>query len=135
LNTLFQEKINETSSLLELVTTPSLSLSVIRISPIALPSLSSSNSIGPPTQDSMNTVNQTFYSRLSARNDILLTQTILNGTFCVRFAIGSERTTEGDICRAVSILTEEAESVVKEFRVKNDNLGQGIGNGSVNGGA
>jgi aromatic-L-amino-acid decarboxylase len=82
----------------------------------------------------MNTVNQAFHARLLARNDILLTQTILNRIFCIRFAIGCERTREGDIYRAVEIIVEEAESVVKEFRVKNDNAEQGIENGSANGG-
>ncbi|XP_006460873.1 hypothetical protein AGABI2DRAFT_185212 [Agaricus bisporus var. bisporus H97] len=136
LNTLFQEKINETSSLLELVTAPSLSLSVVRISPAALsPSSSPSNSTDLITQDFMNTLNQTFYSRLSARNDIFLTQTILNGAFCIRFSIGAELTTEDDICRAVDTLIEEAKNVVEELRVKNDKTEQSIANGSVSAGA
>jgi hypothetical protein len=47
--------------------------------------------------------------------------------------VGTERTTEADVCWAVDILIEEAESAVKEFRVKNDRRGKSIENGSVNG--
>lgn len=93
---------------------------------MALPPPLSTNAIGIPTQDMMNALNQAFYSRLSARNDILLTQTILNGIFCVRFVVGSERTTEDDVCRAVDIILEEAECVVRESRVKNEKMGRGM---------
>lgn len=73
----------------------------------------------------MNTLNQTFYSRLSARNDILLTQTVLNGVFCIRFVVGSERTTVDDIHRAADILVQEAKGVIEDWKVKNaSNLNQ-----------
>lgn len=72
---------------------------------------------------------------MSARNDIFLTQTILNGAFCIRFSIGAELTTEDDICRAVDTLIEEAKNVVEELRVKNDKSEQSIANGSGSAGA
>lgn len=38
----------------------------------------------------------------------MLTQTTLNGVFCVRLAIGSAQTTEKHIVEAYDILTKEA---------------------------
>lgn len=131
LNTTFQAKLTETT-LLELVTTPSLSLSVFRISPNALPPpASSTTSSSPinssttsptnsspsnePTLETMNELTKSLYSRLSARSDILLTQTVLNGVFCIRFAVGSERTRVEDINKAVGVMVEEAEVVIREW--------------------
>ncbi len=67
----------------------------------------------------MNELNQAFYSHLSSRNDILLTQTVLNGVFCIRLAIGAERTRIDDIHRAYEILVEEAGKIVEEWKAKN----------------
>jgi len=128
MNTSFQNRLSETQ-LLELVTTPSLSLSVFRIPPSALTTSttsSSSSQLQPdvdkspkPKLETMNDLNQSFYSRLSSRNDILLTQTVLNGVFCIRLAIGAERTRSHDIDRAYEILVEEAERTVEEWKAKN----------------
>ncbi|KAF9453963.1 hypothetical protein P691DRAFT_526375 [Macrolepiota fuliginosa MF-IS2] len=135
LNSSFQHKIAETS-LLEIVTTPSLSLTVFRIPPSALSpspttstsasassSSASSLAITPearePTLETMNLVNQAFFSRLSSRNDILLTQTVLNGIFCVRFVVGSEQTTINDVYNAYEILVKEAEGAIEDWRAKN----------------
>jgi aromatic-L-amino-acid decarboxylase len=49
-----------------------------------------------------------FYARISARNNILLTRTMLNGVFCIRFAVGVQRTDEEHIRRAFDLLCAEA---------------------------
>lgn len=59
----------------------------------------------------MNRFTKALYSRLCSRNDILLTQTDLNGVFCIRFVVGAERTNVEDVHRAASIIIEEAEVV------------------------
>ncbi|KXN87356.1 Aromatic-L-amino-acid decarboxylase, partial [Leucoagaricus sp. SymC.cos] len=145
LNISFQSKLAE-SSLLELVTTPSLSLSVFRISPVALSSPASTTSFpttsspadsspassaisfpnSEPTLETLNTVTKTLFSRLSSRTDILLTQTILNGIFCIRFVVGSERTGLEDVYRAVDVLVEEAQDVVGEWKVMNEKMTLGV---------
>lgn len=66
----------------------------------------------------MNDLNRSFYSRLSSRTDILLTQTVLNDVFCIRLAIGAERTRIHDIHHAYGILVEEAEKTVEEWKEK-----------------
>ncbi|KAJ3569602.1 hypothetical protein NP233_g4950 [Leucocoprinus birnbaumii] len=105
------------TKLLELVTAPSLALSVFRISPSALASSPSSTSTEPTaTLETLNTLTKSLYSRLTSRNDILLTQTVLNGVFCIRFVVGSERTVLEDVRKAVGVLVEEAEGVVAEWR-------------------
>lgn len=130
LNTFFQAKLAETD-LLELFTEPSLSLSVFRISPSVLSSLASSRTISlpdnpshspttslsiqnEPTLKSVNQLTEALYSRLCSRDDILLTQTDLNGVFCIRFVVGSERTSVEDVHRAASIIIKEAEMVTDE---------------------
>ncbi|EIN03898.1 hypothetical protein PUNSTDRAFT_55958 [Punctularia strigosozonata HHB-11173 SS5] len=93
------------SSVLELVTTPSLALSVIRVSP----------SISKMSAQELNVLNRVFWSRVSSRPEIYLTQTDLNGVFCVRFAVGSLMTTEEHIKQAFNILTEEAEEALRLY--------------------
>ena len=56
-----------------------------------------------------------FYGRISARSDIALTQTDLNGIFCIRMAVGTERTSEDHIRRAYNILCQEAKIVLEEW--------------------
>ncbi len=63
----------------------------------------------------MNELNQSFYRRVTARPDILLTQTKLNGTFCIRFAIGAVRTKKDHIDRAWDVLQEEAGAAITEW--------------------
>ena len=102
--------------MLSLVTAPSLALSVFRIDPKATspdqPALS---------LEALNTINKLFYARISARKDILLTQTILNGVFCIRFAIGAERTEVFHIKQAYNLLQKEAQLALA--------LGMGINGG------
>ena len=133
MNTVFQAKLAE-SNFLELFTEPSLSLSLFRISPSALSSLASSTTISlpanpsqPPTTslsiqnestlESVNRFTKVLYSRLCSRNDILLTQTDLNGVFCIRFVVGAERTNDEDVHRAASIIIEEAKMVTGGHRL------------------
>ncbi|KAJ7072574.1 pyridoxal phosphate-dependent transferase [Mycena amicta] len=99
LNAVFARLVAD-SDILELVTPPSLALSVFRVS--------------PPGVDAKtrNTLNTAFYARLSARSDIALTQTTLNGDFVVRFAVGAARTTEAHIRSAFSIISDEARATL-----------------------
>ncbi|KAF7315233.1 hypothetical protein MIND_00037700 [Mycena indigotica] len=99
LNELFSTLVKNTD-ILELVAPPSLALSVFRLAPLDL------------TKDALNTLNSAFYQRLSTRKDIALTQTTLNGAYCIRFAIGAARTTESHIRDAFSIVLEEARTVL-----------------------
>lgn len=69
-----------------------------------------------PTLESVNRFTEALYSRLCSRNDIFLTQTDLNGVFCIRFVIGSERTSVENVHRASSIIIEEAEAVTDGYR-------------------
>jgi len=101
------------SNYLSLVTPPSLALTVFRLQPKRTP--------GQPalSAESLNGLNRLFYERISARDDILLTQTILNGVFCIRLAVGAVRTTSIHIKNAYDILHEEAELTVKVWEWKN----------------
>jgi len=72
---IFAESVLKHPELLELVTPPSLSLSVFRITPGAVPELSA---------DELNALNELYYQRLNERNDLMLTQTELNGVRCIR---------------------------------------------------
>ncbi|KZT64413.1 hypothetical protein DAEQUDRAFT_732637 [Daedalea quercina L-15889] len=101
----------KTSPTFALVTKPSFALSVFRIvaDPVAL---SLGVSLG---SDALNDLNRTFYAHVSARGEILLTQTQLNGTFCVRFAVGAERTRKEHIDKAWTLIQEEARLAVKEW--------------------
>jgi aromatic-L-amino-acid decarboxylase len=96
------------SDTLSLVTQPSLALSVFRICPRR-----EAENQTPISVELLNELNRLFYGRLSARTDIMLTQTTLNGIFCVRLAIGSARTTGKHIVEAYDILTKEAEATLE----------------------
>ncbi|CAL1713657.1 unnamed protein product [Somion occarium] len=94
----------------ELVTEPSFALSVFRV----LPSGDSEGSQAV-TLELVNELNRSFYSRLSARPDIMLTQTMINGVFCIRFAVGATRTKKEHIDKAWSIIQEEAVAAVQDW--------------------
>jgi aromatic-L-amino-acid/L-tryptophan decarboxylase len=99
------------SDILELVTEPSLALSVFRLNPY----------IGSSARCSLtdlNDLNCVFYDRILARHDILLTQTVLNGVTCVRFAIGVPRTEETHIDQAFKLLQEEGRIAIREWKAK-----------------
>lgn len=67
-------------------------------------------------QSKANALNRAFYARISARKTLLLTQTDLSGTFCIRFAVGAVRTEEKHIREAFDVLTEEAQATLAEWR-------------------
>jgi aromatic-L-amino-acid decarboxylase len=85
-----------------LVTPPVLGLSVFRLAPAD--SASSEADAG-----ALNVLNRAFYVRLAARTaECVFTQTDLAGTFCVRMAVGAQRTEEKHIRAAFDVLTHEA---------------------------
>jgi aromatic-L-amino-acid/L-tryptophan decarboxylase len=94
----------DASDELSLVTKPSLALTVFRV----VPKLQENQS--PLSTESLNDLNRVFFGRLSHRHDIMLTQTSLNGIFCVRFAVGAARTNEKHIQGAYNIIIQEAKS-------------------------
>jgi aromatic-L-amino-acid decarboxylase len=75
LSEIFVKNVRDHPELLELVTPPSFSLSVFRIAPNAVPGLSA---------DRLNELNELYYRRLNERNELMLTQTELNGVHCIR---------------------------------------------------
>jgi len=60
-------------------------------------------------------LNRIFFRRISARHDLLLTQTELNGVFCIRLAVGAARTEETHIKRAFELLVSEACVALEEW--------------------
>ena len=107
LNNLFATLIQNTDNF-SLVTQPSLALTVFRLVPEPeaddQPALS---------LESLNELNRLFYGRISARNDIMMTQTNLKGIFCIRFVTGATRTTEVHVRAAYDILCKEAEATLE----------------------
>ncbi|KAI0325736.1 aromatic-L-amino-acid decarboxylase [Cubamyces sp. BRFM 1775] len=100
----------------ELVTTPSLALSVFRLT---LPSSATSELEGKD-EASMRTIqnelNRAFHTRVSAHSDkIFLTQTMLNDTFCVRFAVGAQRTRKEHVDAAWELIQENARGATEEW--------------------
>ncbi|TDL17217.1 hypothetical protein BD410DRAFT_816531 [Rickenella mellea] len=94
------------SPLFELVTPPSFALTVFRMKL-------------PPSKDhhttSQDFLTRKLFERLSARKDIQVTQTVLHGIFCIRFAIGAERTEEKHVMAAFSLLCDEARKVNEDI--------------------
>ncbi|KAI0826139.1 pyridoxal phosphate-dependent transferase [Irpex lacteus] len=100
------------SSDFSLVTEPSFALSVFRLTP---PSIASAVNDKEKLEATFNDLNKDYYTRVSGRNDIALTQTKMNGTFCIRFAIGAARTQKTHIDRAWQILQEEAQATISSW--------------------
>src|ERR1700692_4176277 len=93
------------SSQLTLVTPPSYALSVFRLQPQK-----------EMDEELLNNLNRLFYDRISARSDILLTRTELNGTFCIRFVVGAARTNATHTQKAFDLLRAEGEMTIKAFQ-------------------
>ncbi|KAF9648552.1 aromatic-L-amino-acid decarboxylase [Thelephora ganbajun] len=106
LGEIFAESVRNHPELLELVTPPSFSLSVFRIAPGAVPGL--------PAHE-LNELNELYYRRLNERNELMLTQTELNGVHCVRFVVGVQRTERIHVEAAFGICLETAKLVTREF--------------------
>ena len=109
LNQQFANLVNASDEL-SLVTKPFLALAVFRV----VPKPRKANQAAFSTE-SMNNLNRYFFRRLSARRDIMLTQTSLNGMFCIRFVVGATRTNEGHIQDAYNIIIEEAKSTIETW--------------------
>jgi len=109
LNNLFASLIRNSENF-SLVAEPSLALTVFRLVP-------KPESVGQPVLglESLNDINRLLHGRISARDDIMLTQTSLNGIFCIRFATGATRTTEVHVRAAYDVLCKEAESTLKTW--------------------
>ena len=106
----------------ELVTKPVLALSVIRLK---LPSSSAHSLSDEAKAEATNALNKALYARTERASDkLFLTQTSLNGTVCVRFAIGAQRTEREHIERAWELIRECGAEAVRE-------LGANGANGAV----
>ncbi|KAG0693790.1 pyridoxal phosphate-dependent transferase [Suillus ampliporus] len=105
LNAKFAQHIRE-SDQFSFVAKPFLALTVFRLAPKSLLHLATPE---------LNALNRAFYARLAARNDIAITQTDLNGVFCVRMAIGAEMTLEGDIDKALDVIGQEGRAALGEW--------------------
>ncbi|KAJ7350357.1 pyridoxal phosphate-dependent transferase [Mycena albidolilacea] len=93
------------SDTLTLVTPPSLALTVFRLVP---PDVDFKLDL-----EKLNTLNVAFFARLARRPDITITQTVLKGVFCVRFAVGAARTTEKHVRAAFDAIVEEAHATAQ----------------------
>ena len=98
------------------MTTPSLALSVFRLT---LPPSVSSELEGKDettVRTAQNDLNRAFHTRISAHSDkIFLTQTMLNDTFCVRFAVGAQRTRKAHVDAAWELVQENAREATEEW--------------------
>ncbi|KAJ7076898.1 pyridoxal phosphate-dependent transferase [Mycena belliarum] len=101
LNAMFGALLKE-SDILALITPPWLALTVFRLAP---PHLGLDAA-------ALNQLNAAFFARLAVRPDLAITQTVLNGVFCVRFAVGAARTTEAHVRAAFDAIVEEARAAL-----------------------
>ncbi|KAJ3880065.1 pyridoxal phosphate-dependent transferase [Lentinula edodes] len=109
LNKVFVDLVSS-SDMLSLCAPPSLALSVFRINPKP----STLNQATLP-EDALNDLNKLFYGRISVRKDIFLTQTVLNGQFCIRLAIGSAFTQDFHIREAFEVITHEGKLTLEAW--------------------
>jgi aromatic-L-amino-acid decarboxylase len=103
------------SNILTFVTNPILAISVFRLNPLATTNHPEEHSL-----DSLNTLNKIFYTRISARREISLTQTVLNGVFCIRLVVGGMKTTKEHISQAYRLLMEEGKLAIAEWGIADD---------------
>ena len=102
----------ESSSQFEFVVRPSLALVVFRL----VPPVGGNNSLVPSATDakSLNSLNRIFHRRISA-SGLFLTQTEVNGVFCIRLAVGAVRTQEKHIDMAWQMICAEVEPAMGEW--------------------
>jgi aromatic-L-amino-acid decarboxylase len=112
LNRKFADMVSH-SNQFALVTPPFLALTVFRIEPKA-----TSSEQPAVTLENLNDLNKRFHEQLSARSDVMFTQTSLNGVFCMRMAVGTARTELHHVERGYNILCEEADKVLQEWKRK-----------------
>ncbi|KAG8913381.1 hypothetical protein FRC00_002513 [Tulasnella sp. 408] len=108
---LFATRIRE-SKKFEIVTPPCFALVVFRM-------------VGNVTEGSpspslaqLNSLNRLFHRRVSARPDIFIIQTDIEGMYCLRFVPGAERTEDKHIEAAVRLFEEEATKALQEWEEK-----------------
>ncbi|KAH9485139.1 Tryptophan decarboxylase 2 [Psilocybe cubensis] len=116
LNQKFAQLVRDSEEL-SLVTDPSLALTVFRV----VPKLQSEDQ-PPLSTETLNEINSIFYGRVSSRSDIMLTQTNLNGIFCIRLAVGAARTTEQHIQDAFTIIEKEAKAAIEAWKTINGTI-------------
>jgi aromatic-L-amino-acid/L-tryptophan decarboxylase len=92
-----------TSDKLRLVTPPSFALTVFRMIP------KHEAGTTPFSDQSLNDLNRILHEQLANRQDIMLTQTALNGVFCIRLAVGAARTEPRHIQAAFELISAEAD--------------------------
>lgn len=73
------------------------------------------------TEDELNELNKVLHSRLEHRTDLILTQTVLKSAegrdmFCIRFAMGVQRTTMQDVQEVWTEVVKEAGGVLTSWR-------------------
>jgi len=68
------------------------------------------------TPSSLNELNRIFFYHVSRRSDLFLVQTDLKGVFCLRLAVGAERTESKHIEAAFSAFKEEASRAMEEWK-------------------
>ncbi|KZO92342.1 hypothetical protein CALVIDRAFT_308478 [Calocera viscosa TUFC12733] len=107
LATLFADSVQE-SCLFELCTPQSFALAVFRLYPQGIASMLK--------QDELNSLNRALFHKIAARSDITITQTDLLGTFCLRFAVGAQRTEERHIRKAWEIISATAVETWAEWQ-------------------
>lgn len=93
----------------EIVAKPSLALLCFRLVPE-----------GVTDEAHLNEVNRELHSRLEHRSDLMLTQTVLKSSegremFCIRFAMGVQRTTMKDVEEVWAEVDKEAEGVLSTW--------------------
>lgn len=106
---LFATRIRE-SQKFEIIAPPSFALVVFRLL------APSSEDSPPPSLAQLNSLNRTFHHRVSARPDIFIIQTDIEGMYCLRFVPGAERTEDKHIEAAVRLFEEEATDALLDWK-------------------
>ncbi|KAG8927006.1 hypothetical protein FRC00_002394 [Tulasnella sp. 408] len=108
---LFATRIRE-SKKFEIVTPPCFALVVFRMVGNV------TEGSPPPSLAQLNSLNRLFHRRVSARPDIFIIQTDIEGMYCLRFVPGAERTEDRHIEAAVRLFEEEATKALREWEEK-----------------
>ena len=97
-----------------MVTPPVLALAVFRLIPPAHKSGTT-----PLSDPDLDALNRKLHIRLDGRSDVMLTPTVLpsaeRSVYCLRFSIGSPRTTWEDVKGVWEIVEAEGEVVLREW--------------------
>jgi aromatic-L-amino-acid decarboxylase len=66
--------------------------------------------------EELNELNRIYFSRLSSRSDIMVVPTTINGIYCIRFAVGAQRTEDKHIRDAHNIFEAEAKTAIEVWQ-------------------